>query len=44
MPLGEYNQAYQQIKSTAVCSDELSMVTVAEVHLSKAMAAASHMN
>lgn len=47
-PLGEYKQAvswaYQQIKSTAVCSDKASMATVAEAHLREAMAAMSHMS
>ena len=48
VPLGEYRQAvswaYQQIKSTAVCSDKLSMATVAEALLREAMAATSHMS
>lgn len=48
MPLGEYKQAvswaYQQIKSTAVCSEKLSMATVAEAHFREAMAATPHMS
>ena len=48
VPLREYKQAVswacQQIKSTAVCSDKLSMATVAEAHLREAMAATSHMS